>query len=53
MLGNGRWETAQFNERFQLTQIGLGNSPTDQSLWKVVDYEYGELNADGKTPFMP
>lgn len=48
MLGNGRWETAQFNERFQLTQIGLGNSPTDQSLWKV-DYEYGELNADGNT----
>jgi RHS repeat-associated protein len=48
MLGNGRWETAQFNERFQLTQLGLGNSPTDKSLWKI-DYEYGELSADGTT----
>jgi RHS repeat-associated protein len=48
MLGNGRWETAQFNERFQITQLGLGNSPTDTSLWEV-DYEYGELSEDGTT----
>ena len=48
MLGNGRWETAQLNSMQQLTQIGLGNSATDTSLWKV-DYEYGELNADGTT----
>jgi RHS repeat-associated protein len=48
MLGNGCWETAQFNSRLQLTQIGLGNSATDTSLWKT-EYEYGELNADGTT----
>jgi RHS repeat-associated protein len=46
MLGNGRWETAQFNARLQLDQIGLGSSVTDTSLWKA-NYEYGELNADG------
>jgi RHS repeat-associated protein len=45
-LGNGRWETAQFNNRLQVTQIGLGNSATDGSLWKT-DYHYGELNTDG------
>jgi RHS repeat-associated protein len=48
MLGNGRWQTSQLNSRSQLTQIGLGNSATDASLWKV-DYEYGELNTDGTT----
>jgi RHS repeat-associated protein len=46
MLGNGLWETAQYNERLQLTQIGLGTSPTDKSLFKI-DYEYGELDANG------
>jgi hypothetical protein len=46
MLGNGRWETVEFNALSQLTQIGLGTSPTDKSLWKA-DYEYGELSSDG------
>jgi RHS repeat-associated protein len=46
MLGNGRWETAQFNSRQQVTQLGLGTSATDASLWKV-DYEYGEVQSDG------
>lgn len=46
MLGNGRWETAQYNQLAQITQLGLGSSPTDKSLWKV-DYEYGELSTDG------
>lgn len=42
-LGNGKWETAQLNSRDQVTQLGLGNSATDKSLWKT-DYYYGELN---------
>lgn len=46
MLGNGRWENAEFNSRLQLTQIGLGNAATDTSLWKLA-YQYGELNQDG------
>jgi RHS repeat-associated protein len=46
MLGNGRWETSQFNSRLQLTQLGLGTSATDTSLWKV-NYEYGELQSNG------
>ena len=46
MLGNGRWETAQFNARQQVTQLGLGTSPTNASLWKN-EYQYGELNSDG------
>ncbi len=41
-------ESAQFNSRFQITQIGLGNSPTDTGLWKI-NYDYGELNPDGTT----
>jgi RHS repeat-associated protein len=45
-LGNGRWETAKFNNRLQMTELGLGNSATDASLWKVA-FDYGELNADG------
>lgn len=45
-LGNGLWETAVLDDRRQLTQIGLGNSPSDTSAWKV-DYEYGKLKDDG------
>lgn len=40
-LGNGRWETTQFNSRRQIAQIGLGYSATDTGLWKT-NYEYGE-----------
>lgn len=40
-FGNGRWETAQFNSRRQITQIGLGYSATNTGLWKT-NYEYGE-----------
>lgn len=39
-LGNGNWETAVYNERLQITQIGLGHSATDKSLLKI-DYGYG------------
>jgi RHS repeat-associated protein len=45
-LGNGRWETYQFNSRHQITQIGLGTSATDTGIWKV-NYDYGRLNQDG------
>ncbi len=39
-LGNGKWETAKYNERLQVTQIGLGNSATDTSLLKL-EFSYG------------
>ena len=45
-LGNGRWETAKFNERLQLTELGLGSSATDAGVWKV-NYEYGEIESNG------
>jgi len=45
-LGNSRWETAKFNTRLQVTELGLGSSATDAGVWKT-QYEYGELNANG------
>jgi hypothetical protein len=45
-LGNGRFETAQYNTRQQLTQLGLGSNSNDTSLFKL-QYEYGELTANG------
>jgi RHS repeat-associated protein len=45
-LGNGRFETAEFNSRQQVTQIGLGSTATSNDLWKV-NYSYGELKANG------
>jgi RHS repeat-associated protein len=39
-LGNGKWETAKYNERLQVTQIGLGNSSADTSLLKL-EFDYG------------
>jgi RHS repeat-associated protein len=45
-LGNGLWETSQFDERFQLKQVGLGTTATNNNLFKI-DYEYGELNDAG------
>ncbi len=47
-LGNGKWETAKFNNRLQVTELGLGASATDASTWKV-NYEYGELDGSGNT----
>jgi RHS repeat-associated protein len=41
-LGNGRWESAKFNERLQVTELALGTSNGDGSLWKL-QYEYGEF----------
>jgi RHS repeat-associated protein len=45
-LGNGRFETAEFNARQQVTQIGLGSTVAANDLWKV-NYSYGELAANG------
>ncbi len=45
-LGNGKWETAKFNSQNQVTELGLGSSSTDTSIWKV-NYEYGELQTNG------
>jgi len=39
-FGNGRWETTTYNNRLQVTQIGLGTSNTDTSLLKI-EYDYG------------
>src|SRR5262249_44702944 len=44
-LGNGRWETATFNTRLQVTDLGLGSGVADASLWKT-HYDYGELSQD-------
>jgi RHS repeat-associated protein len=48
-LGNGKWETTQFNSSRQITQIGLGQSATDTGLWKV-NYEYGDWNGSAIDP---
>lgn len=40
-LGSGKWETAQYNNRLQVTQIGLGNGSNDTSLLKL-EYGYGD-----------
>lgn len=45
-LGNGRWESTQFNSRLQPTQIGLGSSATSQDLLKL-NYDYGSTNNNG------
>jgi RHS repeat-associated protein len=39
-LGNGKWETATYNNRMQITQIGLGTGSNDTSLLKL-EYSYG------------
>ncbi len=38
-LGNGRWETASYNNRLQITQIGLGSTDNAQDLLKL-EYDY-------------
>lgn len=45
-LGNGNWETMQFNSRLQLTQIGLGSSQNADDLWRS-NYTYGEIDGSG------
>ncbi len=48
-LGNGKWETAAYNNRLQITQIGLGTGSNDTSLLKLA-YSYnttGQTNNNG------
>ncbi len=45
-LGNGLWESAIVNSHQQVTELNMGNSPTDGSLWKLT-YAYGEFDANG------
>jgi RHS repeat-associated protein len=44
-LGNGRWESAKFNSRLQVTELAMGSSVGDGSLWKL-NYSFGELQTD-------
>lgn len=45
-FGSGKWESAQFNNRLQVTQLGLGTSATDTSLWKL-NYDFGTTDNNG------
>jgi hypothetical protein len=45
-LGNGRWETAKFNDRLQIKELGLGSSANTAEDWKV-NYSYGEFDTNG------
>jgi len=45
-LGNGRWESTQFNSRLQPIMIGLGSGPTSQNLLKL-EYGYGTSDNNG------
>ena len=44
-LGNGRWESTQFNSRLQPTQIALGSIQNGTDKLKL-NYEYGVLSPD-------
>ncbi len=44
-LGNGRWETAQYNNVSQITQIGLGSTESTQNLLKL-EFGYGNPTQD-------
>jgi RHS repeat-associated protein len=45
-LGNGRFESTQFNSRLQPTQIALGTSAFNTSLLKL-EYDYGSTDNNG------
>jgi hypothetical protein len=45
-LGNGRFESTQFNSRLQPTQIALGTSAGNTSLLKL-NYDYGTTSNNG------
>ncbi len=45
-LGNGRFESTQFNSRLQPTQIALGHSETNTGLLKL-GYTYGSTDNNG------
>jgi len=41
-LGNGKWESTEYNDRLQVTEIGLGNSADDKSTLRL-EYGYGSI----------
>jgi YD repeat-containing protein len=45
-LGNGNWESTQFNNRLQPTQMALGNVQNATNLWKV-NFDYGLADNNG------
>jgi RHS repeat-associated protein len=45
-LGNGRWESTQFNSRLQPVQIALGSVQSATNLLKL-DYSYGSTQNNG------
>lgn len=45
-LGNGRWESTQFNSRVQPTQIALGTVQNGTDKLKL-EYSYGTTNNNG------
>ena len=45
-IGNGRFESTQFNSRLQPTQIALGTSANNTSLLKL-NYDYGTTDNNG------
>jgi RHS repeat-associated protein len=45
-LGNGYWESAQYNSRGQSTRIALGNAPGETNLLRL-DYSYGTTQNSG------
>jgi RHS repeat-associated protein len=45
-LGNGRWESTQFNNRLQPTQIALGATQNTANLLKL-DFNYGTSDNNG------
>lgn len=45
-LGSGLWEHTAYNSRLQATQIGLGSSTTNSTIWQL-DYAYGTSNNNG------
>lgn len=45
-LGNGDWESMQFDSRLQVTQIALGTSAGATDLFRA-NYDYGEIDASG------
>ena len=45
-LGNGRWESTQFNSRLQPTQIAVGTTQNATDLLKL-NYSYGTTDNNG------
>lgn len=45
-LGNGLWESGSVNSRGQVTELKLGNSPTNGGVWSL-NFAYGEFDTNG------